>query len=83
MPDGPLIIHSDKTVLLEVDAPTAGEARQALSPFAELERSPEHIHTYRITQLWLWNARAAGHSADEMLESGVVIYLQGLGLIGT
>ena len=63
MPDGPLIVQSDKTVLLEVDSPLAAEARQAIAPFAELERSPEHVHTYRITPLALWNARAAGHDA--------------------
>ena len=49
MADGPLIVQSDKTVLLEVDHPAADEARQAIAPFAELERSPEHVHTYRIT----------------------------------
>jgi len=67
MPDGPLIVQSDRTVLLEVSHPEAEEARHALAIFAELERAPEHIHTYRITRLGLWNARAAGHSADEML----------------
>ena len=67
MSDGPLIVQSDRTVLLEVAHPLASEARHALTVFAELERAPEHIHTYRITRLGLWNARAAGHSADEML----------------
>ena len=56
---GPLIVQSDKTVLLEVDHEDAAAARIALSPFAELERAPEHVHTYRITPLALWNARAA------------------------
>ena len=61
MTDGPLIVQSDKTVLLEVDHEQAGAARAAIAPFAELERAPEHVHTYRITPLALWNARAAGH----------------------
>lgn len=68
MADGPLIVQSDRTVLLEVAHPQADEARHALAVFAELERAPEHIHTYRITRLGLWNARAAGHQAAEMLE---------------
>ncbi|WP_277100183.1 helicase-associated domain-containing protein, partial [Corynebacterium riegelii] len=55
--DGPLIVQSDKTVLLEVAHPNAAKARAALAPFAELERAPEHVHTYRITPLALWNAR--------------------------
>jgi len=63
--NGPLIVQSDKTVLLEVDHPQAHEARAALAPFAELERAPEHIHTYRITPLALWNAKAAGHDAEQ------------------
>ena len=66
-PDGPLIVQSDRTVLLEVAHPNAEDARHDLSVFAELERAPEHIHTYRITRLGLWNARAAGHTADDML----------------
>lgn len=66
--DGPLIVQSDKTVLLEVDHPQAGLARLALAPFAELERAPEHIHTYRITPLALWNARAAGHDAEQAVD---------------
>jgi DNA excision repair protein ERCC-3 len=67
MADGPLIVQSDRTVLLEVAHPDAENARHELAVFAELERAPEHIHTYRITRLGLWNARAAGHSADDML----------------
>ena len=67
MADGPLIVQSDRTVLLEVAHPDAESARHELAVFAELERAPEHIHTYRVTRLGLWNARAAGHSADEML----------------
>ena len=67
MPDGPLIVQSDRTVLLEVAHPQASDARHDLAVFAELERAPEHVHTYRITRLGLWNARAAGHTADEIL----------------
>src|ERR1700722_6003621 len=66
-PDGPLIVQSDRTVLLEVAHPQAEDARHDLAVFAELERAPEHIHTYRITRLGLWNARAAGHTAEDML----------------
>lgn len=65
--NGPLIVQSDRTVLLEVAHPDAEDARHDLAVFAELERAPEHIHTYRITRLGLWNARAAGHDADDML----------------
>ncbi|WP_127794075.1 DNA repair helicase XPB [Agromyces sp. LHK192] len=67
MSDGPLIVQSDRTVLLEVAHPLAEDARHDLAVFAELERAPEHVHTYRITRLGLWNARAAGHTADDML----------------
>ena len=67
MANGPLIVQSDRTVLLEVAHPDAESARHDLSVFAELERAPEHIHTYRITRLGLWNARAAGHDAEDML----------------
>jgi len=67
MADGPLIVQSDRTVLLEVAHPNAEDARHELAVFAELERAPEHIHTYRITRLGLWNARAAGHDAEDML----------------
>jgi DNA excision repair protein ERCC-3 len=67
MSDGPLIVQSDRTVLLEVAHPQAEDARHDLAVFAELERAPEHIHTYRITRLGLWNARAAGHTAEDML----------------
>lgn len=66
--DGPLIVQSDKTVLLEIDHEQAQEARTALAPFAELERAPEHVHTYRITPLALWNARAAGHDAEQIMD---------------
>lgn len=68
MPNGPLIVQSDRTVLLEVSHPDAEDARHELAVFAELERAPEHIHTYRLTRLGLWNACAAGHTAEEMLE---------------
>ncbi|MEV7694103.1 DNA repair helicase XPB [Microbacterium sp. NPDC089189] len=67
MSDGPLIVQSDRTVLLEVAHPDSESARHELAVFAELERAPEHIHTYRITRLGLWNARAAGHDAADML----------------
>lgn len=66
---GPLIVQSDHTVLLEVAHPDAEEARHAIAVFAELERAPEHIHTYRVTRLGLWNARAAGHTAEEIVET--------------
>ncbi|AZI57249.1 DEAD/DEAH box helicase [Nakamurella antarctica] len=69
MTDGPLIVQSDKTVLLEISHPDASAARAQLAPFAELERSPEHIHTYRITPLALWNARAAGHDAEQVVDA--------------
>jgi DNA excision repair protein ERCC-3 len=67
--DGPLIVQSDKTLLLEVDHPLAADARAAIAPFAELERSPEHVHTYRLTPLGLWNARAAGHDAEQVVDA--------------
>jgi len=66
--DGPLIVQSDKTLLLEVDHPDAPACRKAIAPFAELERAPEHVHTYRLTPLGLWNARAAGHDAEQVVD---------------
>ncbi|MFD1825759.1 MULTISPECIES: DNA repair helicase XPB [Mumia] len=69
MNDGPLIVQSDKTLLLEVDHDQSAACRRAIAPFAELERSPEHIHTYRITPLGLWNARAAGHDAEQVVDA--------------
>ncbi len=69
MPDGPLIVQSDKTLLLEVSHARAQEARRAIAPFAELERAPEHVHTYRLTNLGLWNARAAGHDAEQVISA--------------
>ncbi|GAB7040840.1 MULTISPECIES: DNA repair helicase XPB [Catenuloplanes] len=69
MADGPLIVQSDKTLLLEVDHKDAQACRIAIAPFAELERSPEHVHTYRLTPLGLWNARAAGHDAEAVVDA--------------
>jgi DNA excision repair protein ERCC-3 len=69
MAGGPLIVQSDRTILLEVDHPQSYEARAALAPFAELEKAPEHVHTYRITPLALWNARAAGHDAEQAVDT--------------
>lgn len=69
MSDGPLIVQSDKTLLLEVDHEKAGACRKAIAPFAELERAPEHVHTYRVTPLALWNARAAGHDAEQVIDA--------------
>ncbi|ROP42881.1 DNA repair helicase XPB [Pseudokineococcus lusitanus] len=68
MSDGPLIVQSDKTLLLEIDHPAAPACRKAIAPFAELERAPEHVHTYRLTPLGLWNARAAGHDAEQVVD---------------
>ncbi|MFT8396191.1 DNA repair helicase XPB [Propionibacterium sp.] len=67
--DGPLIVQSDRTLLLEADHPQADECRAAIAPFAELERAPEHVHTYRLTPLGLWNARAAGHDAEQVVHA--------------
>ena len=68
-PLNPLVVQSDRSVLLEVDNALYGEARDALARFAELEKSPEHIHTYRISPLSLWNAAAGGLTADSILTS--------------
>ncbi len=68
MADGPLIVQSDKTLLLEIDHGAADDCRRAIAAFAELERSPEHIHTYRLTSLGLWNARAAGLDAESVID---------------
>ena len=68
-PANPLIVQGDRTILLEVDNPLHADARDAIAPFAELEKSPEHIHTYRLTPLSLWNAAAAGMSAEAMLQA--------------
>jgi DNA excision repair protein ERCC-3 len=66
-PDNPLIVQSDRTVLLEVDNPRYELCRDQLSAFCELIKSPEHIHTYRLSPLSLWNARAAGMTSEEMV----------------
>ncbi|HYY78116.1 MAG TPA: DNA repair helicase XPB [Actinomycetes bacterium] len=68
---GALIVQSDRSVLLEVDHADAEAARVAIAPFAELEKSPEHVHTYRLTSLALWNARAAGLTAEQV--SGALV----------
>ncbi len=65
-PSNPLIVQSDLSVLLEIASPRSGEARSVLARFAELEKAPEHIHTYRISPLSLWNAASAGLSAGEV-----------------
>lgn len=65
-PENPLIVQGDHTVLLEVHSPRAETARDAIAPFAELIKSPEHVHTYRLTPLSIWNARAAGMDVSEM-----------------
>lgn len=67
-PTNPFIVQSDRSILVEVDNPKYSESRDALAPFAELEKSPEHMHTYRITPLSLWNAAAAGMTADQMVD---------------
>jgi len=66
--DNPLIVQSDRTLLLDVHAPRAEECRNALIPFAELERSPEHLHTYRLTALSLWNASGAGFTVHQAID---------------
>lgn len=67
--NGPLIVQSDKSLLLETAHPEAAQCRRAIAAFAELERAPEHIHTYRLTPLGLWNARAAGHDAETVIDT--------------
>ena len=67
-PSNPLIVQSDRTILLEVDHPLHAEARDAVAQFAELEKSPEHIHTYRLSPLSLWNAAAGGMTAQTIIE---------------
>jgi DNA excision repair protein ERCC-3 len=69
MSNGPLIVQSDKTLLLDIDHASSDDCRKAIAPFAELEKSPEHIHTYRLTSLGLWNARAAGHDAEGVIDT--------------
>lgn len=67
-PNNPLIVQSDRTILLEVEHLQHAEARDALAQFAELEKSPEHIHTYRLSPLSLWNAAAGGMNAQAVLD---------------
>jgi DNA excision repair protein ERCC-3 len=69
VPENPLIVQGDQTVLVEVDSPHYEAARDELARFAELIKSPEHIHTYRITPLSIWNACAAGTTPDEIAET--------------
>jgi DNA excision repair protein ERCC-3 len=66
-PANPLIVQSDKTVFLETANPAYEDARDDLARFAELDKSPEHLHTYRITPLSLWNAAASGMNAVEIV----------------
>src|SRR5262245_39274556 len=66
-PTAPLIVQGDPSILVEVDNPRYSQARDAIAPFAELEKSPEHIHTYRLTPLSLWNAAAAGTSSEQVV----------------
>jgi len=67
--NGPLIVQSDRTLLLEVDHAEAERCRSAIASFAELETAPEHVHTYRVTPLALWNARAAGIDAETVVDA--------------
>ena len=66
--DNPLIVQGDKTILLEVDNKKHQQARNCIIRFAELEKSPEHIHTYRITPLSLWNAAASGLDSETIIK---------------
>lgn len=66
--ENPLIVQGDRTLLLDVHAPLSKECRNDLIPFAELERSPEHLHTYRLTPLSLWNATSAGFTAENAID---------------
>ncbi|WGH92027.1 DEAD/DEAH box helicase [Auritidibacter ignavus] len=68
-PTGAIIVQSDRSILLELQHPAADDARRALAQFAELERAPEHVHTYRMTALGLWNARAAGVDAEQVIDT--------------
>ncbi len=68
VPENPLVVQSDQTLLLETASPLFEETRDALLAFAELVKSPEYVHTWRITPLSLWNAAAAGHTADEVAD---------------
>lgn len=68
-PENPVIVQSDRSILLEVERPLYEEARDALAQFAELEKSPDYVHTYRVTPLSLWNAASAGLNAEQIIES--------------
>src|SRR5438067_930629 len=68
-PDNPLIVQGDHTILAEVASPRYEEARDQLARFAELVKAPEHVYTYRVTPLSVWNARAAGVSVDEIISA--------------
>jgi DNA excision repair protein ERCC-3 len=65
--ENPLIIQSDSTILMDMHAPRATEARERMAPFTELVKSPEHVHTYRLTPLSIWNACAVGMSGEKMI----------------
>ncbi len=69
VPENPLIVQGDRSVLLEVNNPRYEETRDVLARFAELVKSPEFIHTYQITPLSLWNAAAAGERADAIISA--------------
>ena len=69
IPDNPLIVQGDRSILLETASPRFAEARDALLGFAELVKSPEYVHTWRLTALSLWNAASAGHAADDVVET--------------
>ncbi|MEX1184774.1 MAG: DNA repair helicase XPB [Gemmatimonadota bacterium] len=68
-PDNPLIVQSDHTILVEVASPHYAAARDALLGFAELVKSPEHVHTYRLTPLSIWNACAAGRASADIVDA--------------
>ena len=65
----PLILQSDFSLLLDVHNPLSGNAAGEIAAFAELEKSPEHIHTYRMTPLSLWNAASAGLTTEKILDT--------------
>ena len=67
-PENPLIVQSDMTMLLEVNSPLYEKVRDAVAPFAEIIKSPEHVHTYRLTPISLWNAASAGLTPEEVIE---------------
>jgi DNA excision repair protein ERCC-3 len=67
--DKPIIVQSDGSILLEVQSPEFERARDAILPFAELIKSPEYVHTYRITPLSVWNAAALGISHTDVLQA--------------